>query len=60
MTEMSPKAAERHLGRHLQTMAETLRGMGIPAEVVADQVYSAEHAIRAELWRSVMTPGGVA
>ena len=60
MTEMSQEAAERHLRRHLQTMAEALRRMGIPAEVVANQVYSAERAIRAELWRSEMTPGGAA
>ena len=60
MTEMSQEAAERHLQRHLQAMAETLGGMGIHADVVADQVYSAERAIRAELWRSVMTPGGAA
>lgn len=60
MPEMSHEAAERHLRRHLHTMAETLRGMDIPAELVANQVYSTECAIRAALWRSEMTPGGTA
>lgn len=60
MTEMSQAAAERHLANHLGIHAATMSKRGFAADVIRAEVQAIEAAIRAELWRVVLTPGGAA
>lgn len=52
--------AERYLAKQMQIQADTLARRGIAPEVVAEQVKALESAIRAELWRVVLTPDSIA
>ncbi len=60
MTEMAPDKGEAHLRRLLEQQTEVMRKRGIAEPVIADEARAVEAAIRAELWRVVLTPGGAA
>ncbi len=56
----SPSEGEEYLARHIRIQAETLARKGVAPELIAIEMRSLECAIRAELWRMVLTPGGAA
>lgn len=60
MTELSADAAEHHLQRLLQQQADTLSRKGVHTDLVVMQVRGLEAAVRAELWRAILAPGGAA
>lgn len=51
---------ERYLADQLQIQRETMLKRGIAPEIVEQEVKSLELAIRAAIWRCVLTPGGAA
>ena len=56
MAELPPRHAEAHLNQQLRVQAETLRRRNIAESAIAREIRSLESAIRAELWRCVITP----
>ena len=58
--DQSPRAAETNLTRQLQVQADTLLRKGVSPEVVKAEVAALQGAIRAEVWRLVLAPGGAA
>jgi hypothetical protein len=54
---MNADAGERHLVRQLRFQMENLQRRGIAGEVIEREVASLDAAIRAALWRAVLTPG---
>lgn len=57
---LKPDRAERYLAKQMQIQADTLARRGIPAEVATEHVRALELAIRADLWRVVLTPDSIA
>ena len=60
ITELSPRAGERHLARQLQLQRETLLRKGVAPEIVDCELVALERAIRTAIWSVVLTPGGAA
>ena len=58
--DQAPRAAEKNLGHQLQVQADALLRKGVEPEAVQAQVEALQGAIRAEVWRLVLTPGGAA
>ena len=56
MAELSDTHAEAHLRQQLRLQAETMERKGVDERTIAREVRSLELAIRAELWRQVLTP----
>jgi hypothetical protein len=55
MAELSPKAAEKHLAAQLALQARTMARKGIAAEAIEREQEGLETAVRAILWRVVLT-----
>lgn len=53
-------AAERHLSNQLGILAANLAKQGVPGDRISAELRAVDCAIRAELWRAVITPGGAA
>jgi hypothetical protein len=60
MASCSARAAETHLRTQLDVQRRTISRRGIEPELIEAQLRNLEAAIRAELWRRVLTPGGAA
>jgi pyruvate kinase len=60
MTELRPAKAEGHLQQQLDIQRQTMLRRGVNPVLVEQHVRSLECAIRAELWRLVLVPGGAA
>jgi hypothetical protein len=58
--EQTARGAERNLGRQLEVQADALLRKGVDPDQVAREIAALEGAIRAEVWRLVLTPGGAA
>ena len=57
---MKPESGERHILRTVEQQREILLRKGVQPDSVHRECMSLEGAIRAALWRAVMTPGGAA
>jgi hypothetical protein len=60
MLARSPTEAERHLLFELERHRRILARRQLSTDVIEAQLRSLEGAVRAELWRAVMTPTGAA
>lgn len=60
MAELRPRAAENHLLSQLKIQADAMARKGVKADLAAQHIKALELAIRAELWRMVLTPPGAA
>jgi hypothetical protein len=58
MRRLSYERGESHLQRQLRLKADALRRRGISDAQVLQQISSLEAAVRAELWRRELDPGG--
>jgi Family of unknown function (DUF6074) len=56
MAVLSSTRADIHLRQQLQVQVDTMRRRGIAESEIVREIRSLEAAIRAELWRSVITP----
>jgi hypothetical protein len=57
--ELSPNAGERHIRNQIQVQIDAMRRKGISEELITREVRCFERAVRAALWRTVLTtPGG--
>lgn len=54
------ETGERHIQRQIRDQTAILTRKGIAEDRVNAEARSLEAALRAELWRTVMTPGGAA
>ena len=54
------KTGEKLLAHQIRQQAATLSRKGVPADAVERECKALETAIRAELWRVVLQPGGAA
>lgn len=57
MAGMRPVPAEGHLGRQLDIQREVLLRKQVPPAVVEQELRQLASAIRAALWKAVLTPG---
>jgi hypothetical protein len=60
MADLCTAAAENHLATQLDLQRRTMLRRGIDHTMVDEQIRALEMAVRAELWRVVLTPGGAA
>jgi hypothetical protein len=60
MAELSPATAEKHLAAQLDVQRATMVRRGIVPDLIEKQLRALECAIRTELWRVMLTPGGAA
>jgi hypothetical protein len=49
---------ETHIAQNLNCIRQNLEEMGIDSDVIDQEVRSIAAAVRAELWRQVLTPDG--
>jgi hypothetical protein len=49
---------ETHIAQNLNCIRQNLEKMGIDSDVIDQEVRSIAAAVRAELWRQVLTPDG--
>src|SRR3954451_19938738 len=54
---MRPEAGERYLDRQLQIQLENLQRRGIDLDTINREIVAMDAAIRAALWRAVITRG---
>lgn len=60
MTVATPAVAESHCREQLRKLRQRLERLGVAPDLVEQEVSSYEAALRAEVWRQVLTPGGAA
>ena len=60
IARMGSAAGERYLAQQLEFQREVMRKRGIEPKLAEPQLKALEAAIRAALWRVVLTPGGAA
>jgi hypothetical protein len=60
VADMGQAAGERYLGQQLDVQRKTMEKRGIAPELIDAEVGALERAIRAELWRMILMPGGAA
>jgi hypothetical protein len=53
----SAEQGEQHVQRNLRAIRRTLDEIGVDQEVIDAEVRRIEAAVRAEIWRQVLTPG---
>jgi len=58
--EQAPKAAESNLRRQMQVQLGALLNRGVDPSTAEREVQALEAAIRCEVWRVILTPGGAA
>jgi hypothetical protein len=56
MAGLSRVHADAHLRQQLQIQTDTMRRRDVPETAIAREVQALESAIRAELWRCILTP----
>ncbi len=56
MAARGPAAAEKYLQQQLQRQISTLHRRQVPDRAVEREIRALESAVRAELWRVVLTP----
>lgn len=56
----TPATGEKLLAHQLRLQASTMARRGIAPETIAAECKALESAIRAELWRAILQPGGAA
>jgi Family of unknown function (DUF6074) len=57
---MGAEKGEQHIARNLGAIEHTLKDMGVDEQEIVDELRRIESAVRAELWRQVLTPDGEA
>jgi hypothetical protein len=60
MIELDAAAAEKHLQRQVERQREAMHRRSIDQRQIGAQERSFEAAVRAELWRAMLAPGGAA
>ncbi|WP_371823227.1 MULTISPECIES: DUF6074 family protein [Microvirga] len=60
MAKLPTITAEKHLAYQLEVQAQTMARRGIPPEIIQDEIWSLERAIRAEIGNVFVSGGGVA
>jgi hypothetical protein len=60
MASLPHKTADKLLAAQLDVQRATMARRGIAPELVDEQMRALEIAVRSELWRMVLTPGGAA
>ena len=60
MAGLSQNHAEAHLREQIRRLRSNLERNGIAAPVIAGEAASYEAAVRAALWRAILSPGGAA
>jgi hypothetical protein len=60
IAEASPMTGEKLLAHAIRQQIATMERRGISGGSIAEQARALECAIRAELWRVVLQPGGAA
>jgi hypothetical protein len=58
VVEMGAEEGEAHIVRNLNCIRRNLEEMGIDRGVIDQEVRSIGAAVRAELWRQILLPGG--
>jgi hypothetical protein len=58
VVDMSADEGEAHIIRNLQCIRRNLEELGIDRKVIEQEVRSIEGAVRSELWRRILLPGG--
>jgi hypothetical protein len=56
---LNPDACERHISRQMQVQRDVMLRKGVDPVRADRELKSMEAAIRAALWRTVLTPGAV-
>lgn len=60
MAALPAATADKHLAHQLKIQADTMHRRGFTSAAIDAEVRTLESAIRAELWRHVLTPEGAA
>jgi hypothetical protein len=60
MASYSSSAAEKHLTTQLDLQRRTMTRRGIDPALIEEHIKALQLAIRSEVWRCVLTPGGAA
>lgn len=60
VSRMSEYAGERYLAQQLDVQRKTMTKRGIESDLIGADIRALECAIRTELWRMILTPGGAA
>lgn len=55
---LAPDAGEQHVQRNLRALGMTLAEMGVDTAAANRELRRFEAAVRAEIWRRVLTPDG--
>jgi hypothetical protein len=58
MAMLPEQTAERHLAHQITIQVDTMRKRGVDEELIERERRALEVAIRATLWRMVLSPGG--
>ncbi len=58
--ELTNDAGQRYIAHQVDVQAAAMRRKGIDEDLIARESRCLEAAIRASLWRLIITPGGVA
>jgi Family of unknown function (DUF6074) len=58
IAELNENAGERHLQQTLLVQRQAMERRGIDAALIQREMKCLEAAIRASLWRVILTPGG--
>jgi hypothetical protein len=57
IANLKPIAGENYLSRQLTTQWDALERRGVACVQIEREIKALEQAIRAELWRAILTPG---
>lgn len=57
---MGQAAGDRYLAQQLDVQRKTMAKRGVEPDLIEAEIRALECAIRAELWRLILTPGGAA
>jgi hypothetical protein len=60
MLARPPEIAEKHLQAQVRRQGYALRRRQLPEDQISRQMHAFEAAVRAALWRHILTPDGVA
>lgn len=55
---LNAEQGEQHVRRNLKAIRRTLEEMGVDNSAITAEIRGIESAVRAELWRQVLLPGG--
>lgn len=60
MMDLPSTTAEKHLAYTVRVQAQTMAKRGFSQDAISHHTQALEHAIRAAIWRMILTPGGAA